>query len=814
MLTIETIADQLQATGVELGSDPAHEVQSALDSSTMFVELEEGWVGCAAQLDGTAWSTAVSEQDVEIQALQVEPDLQLLGWWALDVAPASGIGDEMITSEELDDGTSVLAGPDGWLNGYANRTIAVGIHDGRVTIDPLDAPLAPTEALRQAIVETFEQRATHHAVCSMFEEATTYTLTSISLEDLLWETLVAHRAAFTTRPIPPVDSLLADSGFDRYGMIVGPTGTDWEVYERWRQRALLASRHNLSDDQVDAAEILIGASHAVISDTSHALGPSDDEPAAARLMAICLADTAVAKAFWGHHLARGTEPSDLVRFAERLLDRVDGTETAGVHWFIGRALDLAGDALEAEAALNRAVATGDHHPLALEAAAAFAADRGDAAGALSLLRRAGVSDENDLLVEVVGYATHRPPATAGRNDPCPCGSGRKYKHCHLGKERVALIDRAPWLYAKARRYLRDNRHRSVVMDIARTMHDASGRAGLALLDFLEFEMVSDLALCEAGIFDTFLAERHVLLPDDEALLAARWQLTERSVFEVEGVRNDSLSLRDLRNGERITVTNTNPDRRTHPGMLLLGRPLPIDDTWRAFSGFVGVSGIVLDDHLNALDAGNPFDIADLIGGSFAPPVMRNTDSQPLRFHELTYRVGDGAIATRALVAAGLRDDGNGVFIVARDSANQKNTVILTLTLDDVTLRIDANSDARATEARELIDRVLPGAQLVDHDFRDFDEATADRAGSNDPSPQPLDQSSPEVAAILEQYIEEMETRWLDESIPALGGRTPRDAAQDPIGREELRRLLVSFEGHSRGPGTMSPARLRAALGLE
>lgn len=22
----------------------------------------------------------------------------------------------------------------------------------------------------------------------------------------------------------------------------------------------------------------------------------------------------------------------------------------------------------------------------------------------------------------------------GRNDPCPCGSGRKYKHCHLGSD--------------------------------------------------------------------------------------------------------------------------------------------------------------------------------------------------------------------------------------------------------------------------------------------------------------------------------------------------------------------------------------------
>ncbi|WP_428266053.1 SEC-C metal-binding domain-containing protein [Haliangium sp.] len=24
-------------------------------------------------------------------------------------------------------------------------------------------------------------------------------------------------------------------------------------------------------------------------------------------------------------------------------------------------------------------------------------------------------------------------ATVSRNDPCPCGSGKKYKHCHLNK---------------------------------------------------------------------------------------------------------------------------------------------------------------------------------------------------------------------------------------------------------------------------------------------------------------------------------------------------------------------------------------------
>ena len=30
----------------------------------------------------------------------------------------------------------------------------------------------------------------------------------------------------------------------------------------------------------------------------------------------------------------------------------------------------------------------------------------------------------------------------GRNDPCPCGSGKKYKNCHAGKEhRLSLATR-------------------------------------------------------------------------------------------------------------------------------------------------------------------------------------------------------------------------------------------------------------------------------------------------------------------------------------------------------------------------------------
>src|SRR6185369_11333116 len=35
-------------------------------------------------------------------------------------------------------------------------------------------------------------------------------------------------------------------------------------------------------------------------------------------------------------------------------------------------------------------------------------------------------------------------ASTGRNDPCPCGSGKKYKKCHLqGDESVAIKPVAP-----------------------------------------------------------------------------------------------------------------------------------------------------------------------------------------------------------------------------------------------------------------------------------------------------------------------------------------------------------------------------------
>jgi uncharacterized protein len=53
------------------------------------------------------------------------------------------------------------------------------------------------------------------------------------------------------------------------------------------------------------------------------------------------------------------------------------------------------------------------------------------ASTLIALRRSGASPE--LMMQAVRAADAQALPKTGRNEPCPCGSGKKYKHCCLGK---------------------------------------------------------------------------------------------------------------------------------------------------------------------------------------------------------------------------------------------------------------------------------------------------------------------------------------------------------------------------------------------
>ena len=55
---------------------------------------------------------------------------------------------------------------------------------------------------------------------------------------------------------------------------------------------------------------------------------------------------------------------------------------------------------------------------------------------LAMARQAGGSSE---MANLAGKSARRKgPALPGRNDPCPCGSGKKFKQCHMGREQEIL----------------------------------------------------------------------------------------------------------------------------------------------------------------------------------------------------------------------------------------------------------------------------------------------------------------------------------------------------------------------------------------
>jgi hypothetical protein len=198
--------------------------------------------------------------------------------------------------------------------------------------------------------------------------------------------------------------------------------------------------------------------------------------------------------------------------------------------------------------------------------------------------------------------------------------------------------------------------------------------------------------------------------------------------------------------------------------------------------------------------------------------MVNSDGHPMVFHEVRWQLPEGASegsVEGVLGGRGLeRMEGTEppTWTLVRDTANQPRAMILTLRLEDEHLVGEVNSDRRAEEMRQLVEEAFPAATVVAEERRSVEEALRDHDGSEAPGDEP-DMDDPAIQEVLREMMRQHEVRWIDEEIPALGGRTPREAVGDPVGRVEVLQLLASFpEPDERGIG-MDPARIRSMLGL-
>lgn len=234
-----------------------------------------------------------------------------------------------------------------------------------------------------------------------------------------------------------------------------------------------------------------------------------------------------------------------------------------------------------------------------------------------------------------------------------------------------------------------------------------------------------------------------------------------------------------------------------------------------------------------------FDIAAQILNP-APPQLRNTDGDPVALTTLTYRltttVADAfeKLAPLSRVHGGdfvddVEHDASGALISARMSwvkaGNRKlkdwdNTILGTLRLDAGRLVAEVNSTRRATRLKREISKRL-GRAFVLTDTAVVDPSELLQKG---PRPQPNqspggtleEEASEDLLALQEEVTRRHWESWLDMRVPALGNKTPRQAARSAGGRERLEALLSEFEQHSSdGPSRVAApvTEMRLALGL-
>jgi hypothetical protein len=141
-------------------------------------------------------------------------------------------------------------------------------------------------------------------------------------------------------------------------------------------------------------------------------------------------------------------------------------------------------------------------------------------------------------------------------------------------------------------------------------------------------------------------------------------------------------------------------------------------------------------------------------------------------------------------------------------------VLATLTLTPDTIEIETMSAQRLVRCRRRLERLLGDRiHLLRTQARSVEQALAQEPPADAPEPLIL---PPEAIADLE---ERMLRRWVDESIPALGGTTPRQAVRTPEGRQRVLDLLDYIErqqaSHPPPPGMFSPdyRKVKRMLGL-
>lgn len=581
----------------------------------------------------------------------------------------------------------------------------------------------------------------------------------------------------------------------------------------------------------------------------------------------------------------------------RFLKRIDAAETS-----YRRALELDPYAAEAHASLAQLAAeSGD----VLEAARGFercvsilprghfyripeakreefaAATKEDAKRFRELGRVAGGPVGGDA--DAGGASPHREVArpAVGRNAPCPCGSGKKFKKCCLpsqvaepptptaldtGIRSAADEELSKYLVEFAARVPRRERDRAMVL-YADVHPPSAGRAGDAHADAVGFMdwFINDYQLRSSGrtIVGEVLASRpHSLTPGARALLAS-WRDVPLNLYEVVAVEpGTAITVRELLGTGEHRVRDVRGSNALAHWDLVAARLIPIDGAMR-------IAAIVIvfrpeerpwllaeiERRYDARRQAHPSDTVEqflkadgLLFHRLAQALAerRRKQAEDLKavtaeghavvFAKARYRMTDAPRALAALQAAeefipsepGPGERACFVWLKLGESARlavasgevPEGAIQLSgafcatpdaepvPTLGEVRIRgsrlsLQCLSRQRLGWGKARLAELVGNAVRLEgekFDAIDTRRAVAGRRSSasgrdadGDAGGFPSEADDETYRAIASRHLRDHYRRWIDQPLPALGGRSARQAARVLEQREALRTLLRRME---------------------
>lgn len=473
-----------------------------------------------------------------------------------------------------------------------------------------------------------------------------------------------------------------------------------------------------------------------------------------------------------------------------------------------------------------------------------------------------------------------------RNEPCPCGSGKKYKKCCLQKKNLPI----DLLYHRLTETY--NRLLDKVISFVETEYGPEV-FNVALDEFFlwrDVDYIDEIIPEFYGIFIPWFVFNWFYDPDELPydlnipeytsivelyrsekghLDSLESEIIEKSTIEpycfyevISSNPGKGFRAKNILSGEELDVIEKNGSENLRAGDILFACIINIRNMntmiycWKYLIP-IGKKPIIIALRRDIAKLRRKVNkdliieyqeeirdlLFDIYESFFRPPVICNTDGDPLVFHRIHYNVNDPEEVFYALCdlcvtespdelrkTAVLDENGKIEKIefpwTSKGNKIQKsidNTLLGHISINKHRMTIEVNSENRAKKIRNEVESRLKDKITYKTTEISSLESVIKQSSKrmDDVSQKQKDLSQlPEIKKEMENFFANHWKGWINERIPALGGKTPRQAVKTPDGRESVEALLKDAELNLKNDKEFGDFQLkcikkvRAKLGLD